>query len=149
MRLSAAERHFAQMQTADTNARTQSTAHDTLLRMAGIRQLNFSNQMPLVLKPMKNQAAWRPVLGRLKLLAALIPLMGIQNAKGTGANEGVPGEPLMKFVGAAFGSANADVRATALSVALQVKFVLMSCLLRFYLSAGGAQSLSCMSIPIQ
>lgn len=104
-------------QTGDTNPRTQTSAHDALVRMAGVRQLNMGNQMPLMLKPMKNQAAWRPILGRLKLLAALIPILGIAKP---GSFDGVPGEPLMKFVGAAFSSPNADVRATALNVALQV-----------------------------
>lgn len=86
--------------------------------MAGVSQLNMASQMPLVLKPHKNQAAWRPVLGRLKLLAALIPLLGI--SKGAGEGTGIPGDSLMKFVGAAFGSPNADVRSSALNVALLV-----------------------------
>ena len=105
------------MQTGEPNPRIQASAHDLLVRMATVKQLNMASQLPLVLKPMRNQAAWRPVLGRLKLLAALIPLLGIAK----GGAEGVPVDSLMKFVGAAFSSPNADVRATALSVALQVR----------------------------
>lgn len=77
-------------QMGDTNPRTQSAAHDAVVRMAQVKQLNMSNQMPLVLKPQKNQSAWRPVLGRLKLLAAVIPLLGIAKAGGDGVPGGRP-----------------------------------------------------------
>ena len=105
------------VQTVDANVRTQTAAHDTLVRMSQVKSLNMGAQMPFLVKPMKNQAAWRPVLGRLKLLAALIPILGVSKGQ---AGDGVPGDALMKFVGAAFSSPNADVRAAALTVALQV-----------------------------
>ena len=110
------------MQTSDVNARTSGAAHDTLVKMAQVKQLNMQSQMPLVLKAVKNQSAWRPVLGRLKLLAALIPILGV--AKGS-SGDGMSGDALMKFVWAAFSSANADVRASALAVALQVRTACM------------------------
>ena len=69
--------------------------------------------MQVLLKPLKNQAAWKPVLARLKLLQSLAPVLGV------GA-KGLPPEGIMKFVGAAMASANADTRAAALAVAVQV-----------------------------
>ena len=67
----------------------------------------------VLLKTLKSQAAWKPVLARLKLLSVLIPVLGI------GAR-GLPPEGLMKFAGQAMGSSNADTRAAALAVAVQV-----------------------------
>ena len=69
--------------------------------------------MQVLLKPLKNQAAWKPVLARLKLLQSLAPVLGV------GA-KGLPPEGIMKFAGAAMASANADTRAAALAVAVQV-----------------------------
>ena len=58
------------------------------------------------MKPVKNQSAWRPVLARLQLLQELIPQFDV--ARG-GAPEGFQLEPLMRFIGQAFTSANAEV----------------------------------------
>ena len=67
----------------------------------------------MLLKPLKNQAAWKPVLARLKLLNSLIPVLDV-------GPRSLPPEGLMKFAGAAMGSSNADTRAAALAMAVQV-----------------------------
>lgn len=53
---------------------------------------------------------------RLQLLEALIPVFGIGKGDGFGL------EPLMKFVGATLGNANADVRAAAMRITVLVSF---------------------------
>lgn len=50
-----------------------------------------------------------------QLLEVLIPLMGV------GKSEGFPLDALMGFVGACFGSANAEVRAAAIRVTMLVR----------------------------
>ncbi len=57
-------------------------------------------------------------LNRLQLLEALIPVFGI--GKGDG---GFGLEPLMKFVGASLGNANADVRAAATHITVLVSLL--------------------------
>ena len=57
-------------------------------------------------------------LNRLQLLEALIPVFGI--GKGDG---GFGLEPLMKFVGATLGNANADVRAAATRITVLVNLL--------------------------
>lgn len=56
-------------------------------------------------RPIKNQAAWKPVLGRLRLLDMLLPRLGISR----GSDSGFQPEPLMGFVSAALSNANAEV----------------------------------------
>lgn len=55
-------------------------------------------------------------LNRLQLLEALIPVFGIGKGDGFGL------EPLMKFVGATLGNANAEVRAAATRITVMVSF---------------------------
>lgn len=59
-------------------------------------------------RPIKNQAAWKPVLGRLRLLDLLLPRLGV--SKSGGGDSGFSPEPLMGFVSAALANANAEVR---------------------------------------
>lgn len=68
------------------------------------------------LKPAPN-AQCRPVLHRLELLAELLRAVPVARP---GAGEGFQLEGLMRFLGAAFGSPSADVRAAAVRVAAQV-----------------------------
>ena len=60
-------------------------------------------------RPVKSQAAWKPVLGRLQLLGALLGSHGIAGGAGDGSGFELPA--LMRFVGQALGSANAEVAA--------------------------------------
>ncbi len=44
---------------------------------AGIREVGMAAMAPLFVRPVRNQNAWRPVLGRLQLISQLLPLLGI------------------------------------------------------------------------
>ena len=72
----------------------------------GCTQVGLAVIAPPTLKPVKNQAAWRPVLGRLHLLLDFVPKFGVSKTPG----HGFPLEALMSFVNAAFGSTNGEVR---------------------------------------
>ncbi|KAK9826624.1 hypothetical protein WJX74_006438 [Apatococcus lobatus] len=106
--------------TGSTNARMAAAASENLLHLAGIREVGLAGMAPLFVRPVRNQNAWRPVLGRLQLISQLLPQLGI--ARG-GNGEGFELAGLMRFVGQAFGSPNADVRSTAIRVAAQVHSV--------------------------
>ncbi|KAK9862466.1 hypothetical protein WJX84_003280 [Apatococcus fuscideae] len=106
--------------TGSTNARMAAAASENLLHLAGIRDVGLAAMAPLFVRPVRNQNAWRPVLGRLQLISQLLPQLGI--ARG-GNGEGFELAGLMRFVGQAFGSPNADVRSLAIKVAAQVHAV--------------------------
>ena len=74
----------------------------------------MAGMLPAFTRPVKNQNAWRPVYGRLQLITSLVPLFGVSK----GGEGGFQLEPLMKFVGSAFTSANAEVRSQAVKVTL-------------------------------
>lgn len=71
--------------------------------MGARTQVGLAVMAGSLVKPIKNQAQWRPVLGRLQLLADLVPQFGISK---TGA--GFPLDSLMGFVNAAFQSPNGE-----------------------------------------
>ena len=98
----------------DNNTRIRDSSSDTILWLANRREVNMGGMLPAFSRPVKNQNAWRPVFGRLQLVASLIPLFGVSK----GGEAGFQLEPLMKFIGSAFGSANAEVRGQAIKVTL-------------------------------
>lgn len=59
-------------------------------------------------RQVKSQAQWRPVLGRLELLALLLPMLGMTPGEG---GTGFGAKPLMQFLCAALGSPSAEVPA--------------------------------------
>lgn len=87
---------------------------ETILWLAHQPDVNMSGMLPAFTRPVKNQSAWRPVYGRLQLVTSLVPLFGVSK----GGEGGFQLEPLMKFVGSAFTSANAEVRSQAVKVTL-------------------------------
>lgn len=100
--------------TGDNNTRIRDSSSDTILWLANRPEVNMGQLLPAFSRPVKNQNAWRPVFGRLQLITSLIPLFGVSK----GGEGGFQLEPLMKFVGSAFGSANAEVRGQAIKVTL-------------------------------
>ncbi|GAX83266.1 hypothetical protein CEUSTIGMA_g10692.t1 [Chlamydomonas eustigma] len=64
----------------------------------------------------KNQSAWRPVLGILTILQDLVPVLGVGKAGGGGFE--LP--ELMEWVGKCFSSANGEVRSAAVRVTKEV-----------------------------
>lgn len=87
---------------------------DAVLWLAHRQDVNMSGMLAAFTRPVKNQNAWRPVYGRLQLVNSLVPLFGVSK----GSEGGFQLEPLMKFVGSAFTSANAEVRSQAVKVTL-------------------------------
>ncbi|KIZ03119.1 Nephrocystin-3 [Monoraphidium neglectum] len=120
---------------SDNNARLRDGSRDALLALAHNREsgLRYSAGNAALLKPVKSQTAWRPVLSTLQLLQDLVPVIGVcqgggatrssagggQSGSGqSGGAEGLDLGELMDYVGRAFGSANADVRGAAVKVAV-------------------------------
>lgn len=95
----------------DNTTKIRDASKETLLMISSIEDCSINEY---VLKPVKNQSAWRPVLGVLEVLLELIPKQGIAKASGKGGGFDLPS--LMEWLGKAFGSANADVRSTCVKV---------------------------------
>eukprot|EP00878_Enallax_costatus_P018713 GHUV01019714.1.p1 GENE.GHUV01019714.1~~GHUV01019714.1.p1 ORF type:complete len:592 (+),score=256.35 GHUV01019714.1:204-1778(+) len=114
---------------SDNNPRLRDSARDALVALAqepeGRGALrNLTGQL---CRPPKSQTAWRPVLAMLQLVQDLVPLLGLAGAaaaagggRNTGSEGGFDLHELMDYVGKALSSANADVRAAALKVAVAV-----------------------------
>ena len=94
----------------DNATKVREASKETVLMIAALEDSSVSE---FLLKPVKNQSAWRPVLGVLEVLLELIPKQGIAKA-GKGGGFDLPS--LMEWLGKAFGSANADVRSTCVKV---------------------------------
>lgn len=100
--------------TGDNNTRIRDSSSDTVLWLAHRQEVNMASMLPAFSRPVKNQNAWRPVFGRLQLIHTLIPQFGVSK----GSEGGFQLDALMKFVGSAFTSANAEVRSQAVKVTL-------------------------------
>jgi hypothetical protein len=96
----------------DANSRVRDSARDALLSIAGMKESGMRAMASSFVKPVRNQTAWRPVLGALQLLQELAPKLGISSRPGEGFELG----ELMDYVGKAFNSPNADVRGAAVKV---------------------------------
>ncbi|XP_024402111.1 uncharacterized protein [Physcomitrium patens] len=100
----------------DLNARTKEGSFETLMFLASRKEIGIMVLSGPLLKLPKNQANWRPVLGRLQLLQHAVPLYGIQPPNGTG----FPSDALMNFVIQAFNNPNGEVRNQAIKVTTEV-----------------------------
>ncbi|GFR45564.1 hypothetical protein Agub_g6958 [Astrephomene gubernaculifera] len=99
----------------DNNARMRDASKESIMLLASIKEAQLAAHTSIFVRPIKNQSAWRPVLGILQLLRDLVPQVGIsRNGDGFELNE------LMEFVGRAFNSPNADVRSEAVRVTREV-----------------------------
>lgn len=74
-----------------------------------VQDAGLSSQGHVLLKPVRNQNAWRPVLGLLSLLESLLPIMGV-------GSDGLDLGELMDYVAKAFNSPNVEVRSAAVKV---------------------------------
>jgi len=99
----------------DNNARIRDASKESIMFVAGLKDGGIRSATHVFVKPIKNQNAWRPVLGILALLQELVPLLGI-GKQGDGFDLG----EVMEFVGKAYNSPNADVRSTAVRVTKEV-----------------------------
>lgn len=111
---------------SDNNPRLRDSARDALIALAqepegrgALRSL--AGQL---CRPPKSQLAWRPVLAMLQLMVDLVPLVGLAGTAASGGGRNTAGDggfdlhELMDYVGKALNSANAEVRAAALKVAI-------------------------------
>ncbi|KAJ9516820.1 hypothetical protein QJQ45_027229 [Haematococcus lacustris] len=96
---------------SEVNAKIQTGARETLMFLAGRPEAGLRTSAHLLIKPVKSQSAWRPVLGVLTVLQDLVPLFGISKT-----GEGFDLPELMDYVGKAYNSPNADVRSAAVRV---------------------------------
>ncbi|EFJ48806.1 hypothetical protein VOLCADRAFT_104552 [Volvox carteri f. nagariensis] len=99
----------------DNNARLRDASKESIMLLASIKEAQLASHTGIFVKPVKNQSAWRPVLGILQLLRDLVPLVGISRS-GDGFELG----ELMDFVGKAYNSPNADVRSEGVRVTKEV-----------------------------
>lgn len=99
----------------DSNNRIRDASKESIMFIAGLKDSNIRNATHLFVKPVKNQSAWKLLLGILGLLEELVPAFGISKT-GDGFELG----ELMEFVGKAYNSPNADVRSTAIKVTKEV-----------------------------
>lgn len=114
---------------SDNNPRLRDSARDALVALAQEQEgkTALRGLTSQLCKPPKSQTAWRPVLAMLQLMQDLVPLLGLAGAAAAGGARGSSGgdggfdlNETMDFVGRALSSANADVRAAALKVAVAV-----------------------------
>lgn len=112
---------------SDNNSRLRDSARDALVALAQEPEGRGALRMQAsqLCKLPRSQTAWRPVLAMLQLLQELVPLLGVagtgaaaRSSASDGSGGGFDLQELMAYVGAAFGSANADVRGAALRVAV-------------------------------
>ena len=100
----------------ETNPRIRDAAHESILILARQKDNGVKNMAGSFVRPLKKQAAWRPVLGRLEIVNELIDLIGVGRSGSTGFDL----DQLMHFVGKAYTSPNADVRSAAIALTVKV-----------------------------
>lgn len=100
----------------ETNPRIKDAAHESIMTLANLKDSGVKNLTHMFLVPLKKQAAWRPVLGRLEIISELVDLIGI----GKSATGGFDLDATMQFVAKAFTSPNADTRSAAIGVTVKV-----------------------------
>ncbi|PRW58028.1 centrosomal of 104 kDa [Chlorella sorokiniana] len=101
---------------ADLNQRTREQATETLVALAGVPEAGLRTATAPFLRPLKPGAAPKVVLGRLQLVAALLPVVGMAGRGG----EGFQLESLMDFANPALSHSSADVRGAAVALVVQV-----------------------------
>mmetsp|Transcript_16128 Transcript_16128/g.44039 ORF Transcript_16128/g.44039 Transcript_16128/m.44039 type:complete len:886 (+) Transcript_16128:261-2918(+) len=99
----------------DTNPRIRESAKESIMFIAGLKDGGIRNYTHIIMKPIKNQNAWRPILGVLTLLQDLVPLLGISKN-----GEGFDLAELMEFLSKPYNSANGEVRAMAITVTKEI-----------------------------
>jgi centrosomal protein CEP104 len=98
----------------DANPRLHAVAADGLQLLAAHAAVGLGLVASTLLKPQKNSAAVRPIIGRLTVLDALVA------AFGAGGSTGLQVETAMQHIGKCLDSANGEVRAAAVKSAAQL-----------------------------
>ncbi|CAM6084497.1 unnamed protein product [Calypogeia fissa] len=100
----------------DSNIRSKDAAAETLMFMASKKELGLDVVAKPLLRPAKNQAIWKPVLGRLNWLLVAIPAFGVQPQ----SRQGFSSETLMSYVSHAINNPNGEVRNASVKVTTEV-----------------------------
>ncbi|KAJ7542650.1 hypothetical protein O6H91_09G005300 [Diphasiastrum complanatum] len=100
----------------DSNVRTKEAAAETILFLASKKEIGLQVISPLILKSPKNQAIWKPVLGRLQFLLMAVPNFKLQPQNQLGFSL----DSLMAFVVLCFSSPSGEVRNAAMKVTNEV-----------------------------
>ena len=98
----------------DANPRLHAVAADGLQVLAAHAAVGLGIVASTLLKPQKNSAAVRPIIGRLTVLDSLVA------AFGAGGSTGLQVEAAMQLIGKCLDSANGEVRAAAVKSAAQL-----------------------------
>ncbi|KAG1659551.1 hypothetical protein FOA52_015355 [Chlamydomonas sp. UWO 241] len=99
----------------DTNAKIRDAAKDSVLYIAGLEDAALKSHTSVLLKPVKSQTAFKPVLGTINILMDLVPMFGVSKA-----GDGFELTELMEWVGKAYNSPNADTRSAAVKLTKEV-----------------------------
>jgi len=101
----------------DANMRTNKDTSDVLLALAANKSVGCATVAHQLLKPLKSQSAWRPVLSRLQIIIQLLQDSGMT------AESGFTVDSVMTFCVASFDSANGQVRLLAAQLVALVEKV--------------------------
>ncbi len=102
---------------ADPAPRTRDQAVETLVALGAIKEAGLASMAPLFLRAGKRGEAPRATLGRIQLVSALLPVLGVATAA---SHEGFSAESVVKFASPALTSPAAEVRAAAAELVAKV-----------------------------
>ncbi len=115
----------------DSNTRIKDAATGLILYTAAVPEAHMSAHANVLLRPSKHPGVWKIVLGRLQLLGALLPVLGLADGGAASTPQGLHVEPLMRFIATTgLSSANADVRGEATRLAVDIAGVVGPSVLR-------------------
>ena len=104
----------------ESNGIIRDRAFEAILMLSDLPEVGNGGVLAASLvKPIKRQSQWKPILSRLNLMIELLPKFGLSQHKADKGDHshGFTVHSVMNFVNPAFSSANEDVRKSAISVA--------------------------------
>ncbi|QDZ20320.1 centrosomal protein [Chloropicon primus] len=104
----------------ESNGIIRDRAFEAILMLSNLPEVGNGGVLAQSLvKPIKRQSQWKPILSRLNLLNELLPRFGVSQHKQDKGDysHGFTVDAVMAFVNPAFSSANQDVRKSAIAVA--------------------------------
>ena len=104
----------------ESNGIIRDRAFEAILMLSDMPEVGNGGVLAASLvKPIKRQSQWKPILSRLNLLNELLPKFGLYEHKTDKGDysHGFTVDAVMNFVNPAFSSANEDVRKSAIQVA--------------------------------
>ena len=109
---------------ADGAPRARDQAVEAILDIARIKESGMKGMTGIFLKSFKRGESPKTIAGRLQLVAALLPVLGVSSASAAGGDNGGGGgfsaEAVMHFLAPALTSATAEVRSSASSLVVTI-----------------------------